>query len=108
MFVLSAVAVDKEIVGSERDGELICAVGELWCTTASNAADAFCGSFFDLLEGVKYCTNLLPLDERVRGTPTLSLDIGDVVGALLFVKGMENRRGMLKVVFKTRCKVNGV
>lgn len=34
MFVLSALAVDREMVGNDKDGELICGEGELrrdWC-----------------------------------------------------------------------------
>lgn len=51
MFALSAVAVDKDMVGRDRDGELI----ELWLrwAAAKRAAVAVCGSLL-LGEVVKY------------------------------------------------------
>ena len=38
MFALSAVAVEREMVGNDSDGELICADGEWWCPCCWAAA----------------------------------------------------------------------
>ena len=66
-FALSALAVDKDMVGNESDGELICWEGELTkaccCVAARRAAVAVCVSLFDFGELEKKFGNFLTLGE---------------------------------------------
>ena len=78
MFALSALAVDKDMVGKDRDGELICWDGELTkaccCVAARRAAVAVCVSLFDLGEGAKKLGNFFILGEdALRGSSYFSL-----------------------------------
>ena len=78
IFALSALAVDKEMVGKDRDGELICWDGELTkaccCVAARRAAVAVCVSLFDFGEAAKKLGNFFVLGEdALRGSSNFSL-----------------------------------
>ena len=78
IFALSALAVDKDMVGKDRDGELICWDGELTkaccCVAARRAAVAVCVSLFDLGEAAKKLGNFFILgEEALRGSSYFSL-----------------------------------
>ena len=78
IFALSALAVDKDMVGKDRDGELICCDGELTkaccCVAARRAAVAVCVSLFDLGEAAKKLGNFFILgEEALRGSSYFSL-----------------------------------
>ena len=78
IFALSALAVDKDMVGNDSDGELICGEGELtkpccW-VAARRAAVAVCISLFDFGEVEKKLPNLFTLGEdALRGSSCFSL-----------------------------------
>ena len=78
IFALSALAVDKDMVGKDRDGELICWDGELTkaccCVAARRAAVAVCVSLFDFGEAAKKLGNFFILGEdALRGSSYFSL-----------------------------------
>ena len=78
IFALSALAVDKDMVGKDRDGELICWDGELTkaccCVAARRAAVAVCVSLFDFGEAAKKLGNFFVLGEdALRGSSYFSL-----------------------------------
>ena len=78
IFALSALAVDKDMVGKEREGELICWDGELTkaccCVAARRAAVAVCVSLFDFGEAAKKLGNFFILGEdALRGSSYFSL-----------------------------------
>ena len=78
IFALSALAVDKDIVGNDSDGELICWEGELTkaccCVAARRAAVAVCVSLFDFGEVEKILGNFFTLGEdALRGSSYFSL-----------------------------------
>ena len=77
---LSALAVDKEIVGRDNEGELTFFVGRFrWgecccCAAARRAAVAVCGSFFCLGEnGLKLDSFVVRGEDARRGNSTFSL-----------------------------------
>lgn len=79
MFALSALAVDKEIVGKDSEGELICWEGELrrdccWAAAAARRAEvAVWTSVFDLGEVEKNWASLFPLEvDGLRGKSRFS------------------------------------
>jgi len=103
MFALSAVAVEREMVGKDSDGELICVDGELCpaAAAARRAAVAVWASVFDLGEE-KYCTKRVPLrvlarEERV----TLSPGGAETVVVVVLAKGLENLRGIVSMSLST-------
>ena len=78
IFALSALAVDKDMVGKDREGELICWDGELTkaccCVAARRAAVAVCVSLFDFGEAAKKLGNFFILgDDALRGSSYFSL-----------------------------------
>ena len=78
IFALSALAVDKDMVGKDRDGELICWDGEFTkaccCVAARRAAVAVCVSLFDFGEAAKKLGNFFILGEdALRGSSYFSL-----------------------------------
>lgn len=84
MFALSALAVDKDMVGKDSDGELICGEGELTkaccCAAARRAAVAVCVSLFDFGDAEKKLGNFLTLGEdALRGSSYFSLYVVVVV-----------------------------
>jgi len=103
MFALSAVAVEREMVGKDSDGELICVDGEMCpaAAAARRAAVAVWASVFDLGEE-KYCTKRVPLrvlarEERV----TLSPGGAETVVVVVLAKGLENLRGIVSMSLST-------
>lgn len=100
MFALSACAVDNEIVGKDKDGELICDEGETsrpCCFAAAAARSAVVAvwvSLFDLGEGAKKLANFFTLGEEARrGISDFSLKAVVVVvdveeGGEVFAKGL--------------------
>lgn len=79
MFILSALAVDNEMVGSDKDGELICCEGEMYpgcccAAAASRASVAVCVSLF-VLGGVekKFGNFFILGDVALRGSSYFSL-----------------------------------
>ena len=104
MFALSALAVDKEMVGNESDGELICWDGELTkaccCVAARRAAVAVCVSLFDFGEAEKKLGNFLILGEdALRGSSYFSLYVVVVVedGEVL-TKGLMSLRDIMRAI----------
>ena len=78
IFALSALAVDKDMVGKDREGELICWDGELTkaccCVAARRAAVAVGVSLFDFGEAAKKLGNFFILgDDALRGSSYFSL-----------------------------------
>lgn len=79
IFALSARAVDSEIVGSDKDGELICCEGDRYgccccCAAARRAAVAVCVSLFVLGGVEKKLGNFFILGEvALRGSSYFSL-----------------------------------
>ena len=105
MFALSALAVDKEIVGNEREGELICWAGELSCCVAAaakRAAVAVCVSVLVLGEGEKRLVNFFTLGEDARrGSSCFSVAV--VVAVMVVVVVLDELlangfRGLLDIV----------
>ena len=92
MFVLSAVAVESEIVGRDTDAGLI---EDEYCwglsAAASRAAVAVCPSILFGVKG-KYDERRLPRDVVGRAPGLLSPATG--VEGVELVKGIENRRGI--------------
>jgi len=104
MFALSAVAVEREMVGKDSDGELICVDGEMCpaAAAARRAAVAVWASVFDLGEE-KYCTKRVPLrvlarEERVTLSPG---GAETVVVVVVLAKGLENLRGIVSMSLST-------
>ncbi len=104
MLALSALAVDKDMVGNDSDGELICWEGELtkaccW-VAARRAAVAVCVSLFDFGEVEKKLGNFFTRGEdALRGSSYFSLYVVVVVedGAVL-AKGFISRRDIMRTV----------
>lgn len=103
MFALSAVAVEREMVGNDSDAELICCDGELIkacccaAAAASSAEVALCASLFDLGDVVKKCAMRLARDvDGRRGMPPFSLGAGraGVDDGEKLAKGFVGRRGI--------------
>lgn len=69
--------MDREIVGNDREGELICVEGEFSCweaAAARRAAVAVCVSLFDLGEVEKKLANFFTLGvDALRGMSYFSL-----------------------------------
>ena len=104
MFALSALAVDNEIVGNERDGELICCAGELMracccvAAAANRAAVADWVSAFDFGEGEKRLVNFFTRGEdALRGISTLSVVVVVLVAAVegLVANGFKGLRDII-------------
>ena len=90
IFALSALAVDREIVGKDSEGELIPGEGEFnklccWAAAAARRADvAVWTSAFDFGEVEKNCTNLFALEvEGRRGSSLFSSKAVVVVEVVL-------------------------
>ena len=105
MFVLSAVAVERDIVGSDSDAELICDDGELWrpccCAAARRAAVADCASLLDLGEVEKYWANLFDLDGfALISSPPFSMFVEEMVpdGGKALANGLVKRRGIVRML----------
>ena len=96
MFVLSAVAVESEIVGRDTDAGLI---EDEYCwglsAAASRAAVAVCPSGFFGAKG-KYDEKRFPREVVGRAPGLFSLATG--VEGVELVKGIENRRGIVDKV----------
>ena len=77
MFALSAIAVEREIVGNDNDGELICGDEDMWnaCCCARSAVVAVWPSDFDFGVVKKNWDNLFGLDpaEGLRAISIFSL-----------------------------------
>ena len=84
IFALSALAVDSEIVGNDKEGELICVEGEFSCcfsAAARRAAVAVCVSLLDLGEVEKKLANFFTLGvDALRGMSYFSLYVVVVEG----------------------------
>ena len=75
-FAWSALAVDKEMVGSDKEGELTRCDGALvcCCAAARSAAVAVCGSVLVFCEGEKKLPSLIVRgDDALRGNSYFSL-----------------------------------
>jgi hypothetical protein len=102
MFALSAVAVEREMVGKDSEGELI--DGKEYVALAGKLQPA--GQplqsgrpLFDFGEE-KYCTKRVGLRQLAREERvTLSPTAGETeVVVVLLAKGFENRRGIVSVL----------
>lgn len=101
-FAVSAFAVERNIVGRDRDGELMCdgelSWGDCCCEAASSADVAVCCSTFDLGDVEKKDVILFAreVDGR-RGASVFSDKLGcaeGVVGAAI-AKGLRGLRGIV-------------
>ena len=104
MFALSAVAVDKEMVGNDSDGELIGEFRNVCCCAAAAArrADvALCASPFDRGDVEKKDTILFPREETGRVVMPLFSPVAGivVVDDELFVNGLVKSRGIVDCSF---------
>ena len=89
---LSALAVDKDMVGNESEGELICWDGELTkaccCVAARRAAVAVCASFFGFGEAEKKLGNFFVFGvDALRGSSYFSLYVVVVVVVVVVEDG---------------------
>ena len=114
MFALSAIAVDKEIVGNDNDGELIWGEEELRkaCCCARSAVVAVWPSTFDFGVVKKNCDSLFDLEaEGRRGISVFSLRGGEELAMELvgepFINGICGIRGILKRLSMTRSQQDG-
>lgn len=112
IFALSARAVDKDMVGNDSDGELICWEGELTkaccCVAARRAAVAVCVSLFDFGEVEKKLDSLFTRgEEGLRGTSYFSLYVIVVVVEVedmgVLAKGFTSLRDIMRVIEVMTC-----
>ena len=112
IFALSARAVDKDMVGNDSDGELICWEGELTkaccCVAARRAAVAVCVSLFDFGEVEKKLDSLFTRgEEGLRGSSYFSLYVIVVVVEVedmgVLAKGFTSLRDIMRVIEVMTC-----